>query len=51
MIRDQHFGVLSFTVSNYKCNLICFNFEFVIRKQNSKSVSFELLTRSVGFYV
>ena len=45
------FWFFSFTVSNFKCNLIAFNFEFVIRKRNSKSVTFELLTRSVGFYV
>ena len=49
MIRDQYFGFFSFPVSNFKCNLIFFNIEFIIRKQNNTSATLELVTRSEIF--
>ena len=49
MIRDQYFGFFSFPVSNFKCNLIFFNFEFIIQKQNNTSATLELVTRSEIF--
>ena len=44
------FWFFSFPASNFKCNLIFFNVEFAIRKQNNKSVTFESVTRSEFFH-
>ena len=43
------FWFFSFPVSNFKCNLIFFNFQFVIQKQNNKSVTFEFITQREMF--
>ena len=44
------FWFFSFPASNFKCNLVFFNFEFAIRKQNNKSVTFESVTRNEFFH-
>ena len=49
MIRDEHtffFLFFGFPVSNFKCNLIFLNFEFVTRQRNNKRLTIELVTRS-----
>ena len=52
--NDYHsrstFCVFSFPFSNFKCNFIFFNFEFVTLKRNSKSLTIDLVTRSLFFY-
>ena len=43
MTLDQHFFFFfSFSVINFKCNLIFFDFEFVTRKQNNKNLITDL---------
>ena len=44
------FWFFSFPASNFKSNLAFFNFEFAIRKQNNKRVTFESVTRSEFFH-
>ena len=44
IIRDTIF--FKFPVSDFKYNLIFFNFEFVTRKRNNKRLPIDLVTRS-----
>ena len=50
IIRDQHFVFSAFHLVISNVILYFFNFEFVTLKRNSKSLTIDLVTRSLFFY-